>query len=156
MDKRFTVFEFLAQVFMIYGITTGLLNIFCMLFGNEAVGYSTIFSLATTGVSVATSLQFLLAVTIVIVLRVVFMTDKLIKNMSLGSRIAAMFVSVFAVIIAFVFLFGWFPATDLLAWLMFIVCFAVSCAVSVIISTIAERQENRKLDEALKRIKEEN
>ncbi|MBP3858091.1 MAG: hypothetical protein IK990_21005, partial [Ruminiclostridium sp.] len=62
MDKRFTVFEFLAQVFMIYGITTGLLNIFCMLFGNEAVGYSTIFSLATTGVSVATSLQFLLAV----------------------------------------------------------------------------------------------
>ena len=156
MDKRFTVFEFLAQVFMIYGITTGLLNIFCMLFGNEAVGYSTIFSLATTGVSVATSLQFLLAVTIVIILRVVFMTDMLIKNMPLGARIAAMFVSVFAVIIAFVFLFGWFPATDPLAWIMFIVCFAVSCAVSVIISTIAERQENRKLDEALKRIKEEN
>lgn len=156
MDKRFTVFEFLAQVFMIYGITTGLLNIFCMLFGNEAVGYSTIFSLATTGVSVATSLQFLLAVTIVIILRVVFMTDMLIKKMPLGARIAAMFVSVFAVIIVFVFLFGWFPATDLLAWLMFIVCFAVSCAVSVIISTAAERQENRRLDEALKRIKKEN
>ena len=156
MDKRFTVFGFLAQVFMIYGITTGLLNIFCMIFGNEAEGYSTIFSLATEGVSVATSLQFLLAVTIVIILRVVLMTDMLIKNMPLGSRIAAMFMSVFAVIIAFVFLFGWFPATDPLAWIMFIVCFAVSCAVSVIISTIAERQENRKLDEALKRIKEEN
>ena len=67
-----------------------------------------------------------------------------------------MFVSVFAVIIAFVFAFGWFPADDPLAWVMFVVCFAVSCAVSVIISTAAERQENRKLDEALKRIKEEN
>lgn len=156
MDKRFTVFGFLAQVFMIYGITTGLLNIFCMLFGNEAAVYSTIFSLANTGVSVATSLQFLLAVTIVIILRVVFMTDMLIKSMPLGARIAAMFVSVFAVIVTFVFVFGWFPATDPLAWIMFIVCFAVSCAVSVIISTAAERQENRRLDEALKRVKEEN
>ena len=156
MDKRFTVFGFLAQVFMIYGITTGLLNIFCMLFGSSAAGYSTIFAPAGTGISVATSLQFLLAVTIVIALRMLFMTDALIKNMALGARIAAMFVSVFAVMIAFVFLFGWFPADDPIAWVMFVVCFAVSCAVSVIISTIAERQENRKLDEALKRIKEEN
>ena len=156
MDKKFTIFGFLAQVFMIYGITTGLLNLFCLLFGSEAEGYSTIFSLAGAGVGVATSLQFLIAVTIVIMLRVVFMTDILIKNMSLGARIAAMFVSVFAVIIAFVFLFGWFPADDPLAWIMFIVCFAVSCTVSVIISTAAERQENRRLDEALKRVKEES
>ena len=156
MDKRFTVFGFLGQVFMIYGITTGLLNIFCMIFGSEAKGYSGIFSLADTGVSVATSLQFLLAVTIVMILRAVFMTDMLIKNMPLGARIAAMFVSVFAVIVTFVFVFGWFPADDLLAWVMFIVCFAVSCAVSVTISTAAERQENRRLDEALKRVKEEN
>ena len=156
MDKRFTVFGFLAQVFMIYGITTGLLNIFCMVFGNEAVGYSTIFSLASAGVSVVTSLQFLLAVTIVMILRAVFMTDMLIKNMPLAARIAVMFVSVFAVIVTFVFVFGWFPAADPLAWIMFIVCFAVSCAASVIISTAAERQENRRLNEALKRVKEEN
>ena len=156
MDKRFTIFGFLAQVFMIYGITTGLLNIFCMLFGNVAEGYSTMFSLAGAGVSVATSLQFLLAVTVVIVLRMVFMSDMLIKNMPLGARIAAMFISVFAVTIGCVLLFGWFPADDPLAWVMFVVCFALSCAVSVIISTAAERQENRKLDEALKRIKEEN
>ncbi|MBR5090114.1 MAG: hypothetical protein IK093_11870 [Ruminiclostridium sp.] len=155
MDKRFTIFRFLAQVFMIYGITTGLLNIFCLLFGSDAEGYSTMFSLAGAGVSVATSLQFLLALTVVMILRMVFMSDVLIKNMPLGARIAAMFASVFAVIIGCVFLFGWFPANDPLAWVMFIVCFAVSCAVSVIISTAAERQENRKLDEALKRIKEE-
>lgn len=156
MDKRSTIFGFLSQVFMIYGITTGLLNIFCMIFGNDAVGYSNIFSLAGAGVSVATSLQFLLAVTIVIVLRVVFMTDILIKDMKLPVRIASMFISVFAVVVAFVFVFGWFPADDPLAWVMFIVCFAVSCAASVTVSTIAERQENRRLEDALKRVKEEN
>jgi uncharacterized protein YacL len=156
MDKRFTVFGFLAQVFMIYGITTGLLNIFCMIFGSSAKDYSTMFSLAGDGISVATSLQYLLAITIVIILRMVFMSDALIKNMPLGARIAAMFVSVFAVVIAFVFLFGWFPANDPVAWAMFVVCFAVSCAVSVFVSMLSERQENRRLEEALKRVKEED
>ena len=141
---------------MIYGITTCLLNIFCIMFGNEAVGYSTIFSLAGAGVSIATSMQFLLAVTIVIILRAVFMTDLLIKNMPLPARIAAMFASVFAVIVAFVFLFDWFPANKPLAWVMFIICFAVSSTVSVIISTAAEYQENRRLENALKRVKEKN
>ncbi len=156
MDKRSTVFGFLSQVFLIYGITTGLLNIFCVIFGKDAQGYSSIFSLAEAGVSVPTSLQFLLAVTIVTVLRIIFMTDILIKTMSVPARITMMFVSVFAVMIGFVFVFGWFPADDPLAWVMFIVCFAVSCTISVIISTIAERQENRRLEEALKRVKEEN
>ena len=156
MDKRFTVFGFFSQVFMIYGITTLLLNIFCVLFGSAAAGYSSIFSLAGTGVGVATSLQFLLAVTIVIVLRAVFMTDMLIKNMPLAARITLMFASVFAVIVAFVFVFGWFPWDDPLAWVMFIVCFAVSCAASVTVSSIAERQENRRLEDALKRVKEES
>lgn len=155
MDKRFTIFGFLGQVFMIYGITTGLLNIFCMLFGNIAADYSSMFSLAGSGISVATSLQFLAAVTIVIVLRSIFMTDLLIKNMPLAARITTMFASVFAVILIFVFIFGWFPANDPIAWIMFVVCFIVSCAVSVAISTAAERQENKKLDEALKKIKEE-
>lgn len=156
MDKRFTVFRFFSQVFMIYGITTVLLNIFCILFGKSAEDYSTIFSLAGAGVSVATSLQFLFAVSLVIILRIVFMTDMLIKNMPLPARITAMFTSVFAVIIGFVMVFGWFPANDPLAWVMFVICFAVSCTVSVIVSTASERHENRQLEEALKRIKEEN
>ena len=156
MDKRFTVFGFLAQVFMIYGITTALLNIFCLLFGNEAADYSTIFSLAGAGLSVATSMQFLLAITIVIVLRLIFMTDMLIKKMPLGARIAALFASGFAVIIGFVILFGWFPIDDPLAWIMFLISFPVSCTASVLISTAAQRSENRRLEEALKRIKEEN
>ena len=156
MDKRFTVFGFLSQVFMIYGITTLLLNIFCILFGSAATDYSTIFALGGAGVSVAASLQFLLAVTVVILLRVLFMTDIIIKNMPLPARITAMFISVFAVIIGAVLVFGWFPADDPIAWVMFIVCFAVSCTASVIVSIAAERQENRRLEEALKRIKEEN
>ena len=66
-----------------------------------------------------------------------------------------MFVSVFAVMIGFVLLFGWFPKGDPVARVMFVLCFTVSCAASVTISSIAERQENHLLEEALKRVKEE-
>lgn len=155
MDKDFSLLKFLSHVFMIYGITTGLLNIFCILFGESAHGFSTIFSFGSAGVSVATSLQFLLAVSVIVGLRSVFMTDILIKKMPLAARIIVMFAGAFGTILVFVFLFDWFPADMPMAWIMFIVCFILSCAVSTIISMLAERQENRKLEEALKRYKEE-
>lgn len=155
MDKNFSVFKFFSQVFTIYGITTGLLNIFCILFGVSACGLSTIFSLGNAGVGVATSFQFLLAVSVIVGLRVIFMTDILIKKIPLAARIIAMFASVFATMLAFIFLFDWFPADMPIAWIMFIVCFIISCTVSTFISVLAEKQENRRLEEALKRYKEE-
>lgn len=155
MDNNFSVLKYLSQVFTIYGITSGLLNIFCILFGTSAYGFSTIFSLGNSGVSVATNFQFLLAVSLIVGLKFIFMTDILIKKMSLPARIIVMFAGAFATIIAFIFAFGWFPADMPIAWIMFIVCFIISCAVSTLISVLAEKQENRRLEEALKRYKEE-
>ncbi|MDE6728418.1 MAG: hypothetical protein K2J80_10850 [Oscillospiraceae bacterium] len=155
MDKNFSVLKFLSQVFMIYGITTGLLNVFCILFGTSAHDLSTIFSLGNSGVGVATSFQFLLAVTVIVGLRSILLTDILIKKMPLAARIITMFASAFATIIIFIFAFDWFPADVPLAWIMFIVCFVISCIVSTLISVLAEKQENRRLEEALKRYKEE-
>lgn len=155
MDNNFSVLKYLSQVFTIYGITSGLLNIFCILFGKSAYGFSAIFSLGNSGVSVATSFQFLLAVSLIVGLKFIFMTDILIKKMSLPARIIVMFAGAFATIIAFIFAFGWFPADMPIAWIMFIVCFIISCAVSTLISVLAEKQENRRLEEALKRYKEE-
>lgn len=155
MDKNFSVLKYLSHVFMIYGITTALLNIFCILFGASAYDLSTIFSLENAGIGVATSFQFLLAVSLIVGLRSVFMTDILIKKMSLAARIIAMFAGAFATILLFIFAFDWFPADMPIAWIMFIVCFAISCVVSTLISVLAEKQENRRLEEALKRYKEE-
>ncbi len=155
MDKNFSILKYLSQVFMIYGITTGLLNIFCILFGASAYSFSTIFSLGNSGVGVATSFQFLLAVSVIVGLRVIFMTDILIKKMPLAARTVAMFAGAFSTILIFIFLFDWFPADMPIAWIMFIICFIISCAVSTVISVLAEKQENRRLEEALKRYKEE-
>ncbi len=155
MDNKFSVLKFLSQTFTIYGITTLLLNIFCTLFGTAAQGISTIFSLGNSGVGIQTSLQFLLVVFIISGLRALFMTDVLIKKMPLTARVIVMFASAFGTILIFIFAFGWFPADMPIAWIMFIVCFIISCTVGTLISALAEKQENRRLEEALKRYKEE-
>lgn len=155
MDKRFSILEFCSQVFTIYGITIVLLNIFCILFGESAQELSTIFSMGSNGLGVATSFQFLLAVLAITILRFIFMTDILIINMSTAARIAAMFAGTFVIILVFIIVFDWFPTDLPMAWIMFLICFVVCCTVSMMISLAAEKQENRKLEEALKRYKEE-
>lgn len=155
MDKKFSVLKFLSQVFTIYGVTALLLNIFCLLFGTSACGISTIFSLGKSGVGIETSFEFLAAVLLISGLRAVVMTDIVIKKIPLAVRVVLMFAGAFGTILVFVILFGWFPMDMPIAWIMFLLCFVVSCCVSTLISVLAERQENRRLEEALKRYKEE-
>lgn len=156
MGGKISILKFLSQVFILYGITTVLLNIFCMIFGEPAYGLSTIFSLGNAGVGAATSFQFLLALLIINALRVVLTTDVLIKKMPTAVRVIAMYAGAAAVTVAFIFIFDWFPTDMPFVWGVFAVCFIISCSVSTLISTIAERQENRRLEEALRCKKEEH
>ena len=155
MDNKPTILDYLSQVFMIFGITVLALNVFCLLFGNSAQDFSAIFSLGGAGLSVKTMLQFLLAIAVTIVLRYVFMTDLIIKKMPLAARIIAVFAAAFLNIVIFIVLCGWFPLDNLTAWIMFLISFAISCAASTAISTFKEKTENRILEEALNRLKEE-
>lgn len=142
---------------MIYGITILILNIFTLIFGNSANEMSTIFSFGNEALGIKTALQFLLAVVLLVLIETLFTTDVIIKKMKIPMRICLMFICIFAVISLFVAVFGWFPTNMALPWVMFIICFAISSAVSTIITAYSEKQENKKLDEALKRFKgEEN
>ena len=154
MEKKKGILGFLSQVFMLFGIIVLLMSVFAVIVGDEAKEVSTIFSLGSKGLSFATLIQFLFAIAIICVLRFVFMTDTIIKKMPVTLRIILMFISVIAVIIGFVLAFGWFPVTEIKAWIMFILCFIVSCVISTFVSVVSEKQENKKLEEALKRFKE--
>ena len=157
MENRPTILKFLQKVFVIYGITTLILNIFTLFFGNDAKEMSTIFSFGRDALGVKTSMEFLLATFILVFIENLFMTDAIIKKMKTTIRICLMFVSIFAVVSLLVAVFGWFPTDLALPWILFIICFAISSAVSTIITAYSEKQENKKLDEALKRFKgEEN
>lgn len=154
MDKKKTILGYLSEIFKLYGITILLLNIFCMFFGDKAQGASTIYVFGSKGLANSTMLEFFLIITLLIVLRVLFYTDMVIKKASLVTRTILMFSCSLAISVGFVFIFDWFPVTDVQAWVMFGLGFVVGCAISTCIVALAEKQENKLLEDALKRLKE--
>lgn len=154
MKQKNTIFDFVGQIFMIFGFTVICLNVFCLWFGESAKEFSTIFELGSKGLSSATMFQFLLETVFIVILREIFFTYKWIKKASIGVRTASMFSSVIVTIILLVYLFGWFPVDMWQPWVCFILSFGISAGVSTRVSVLKERAENKKMEEALQRLKE--
>lgn len=155
MEERKTIFDYIGQVFMIFGITICILNVFCLLFGEDAKAYSTMFSLGKEGLSVPVMIQFLLASACTVANRTLFFTETFIKNMTVPVRAVCMVIVEVAVTTVFIIVFGWFPTDMWLPWVMFLISFAVCFVLSLAVTVIKTRVENRKMEEALKRLKRE-
>lgn len=155
MEKKKTIFDYVGQVIVIFGITTLILNVFCILFGESAKEISTLFTMGSNGISVSTSFQFLLVSIIVVALRFWLFTDNIIKNMSLPVRTGSMYVAIILTILIMNWLFGWFPTDMWQAWLGFILSFAVCSVVSTITVLVKDKLENDKMQDALNKFKQE-
>lgn len=152
-NKRETVFDWLGQIFLVFGIEMMCMVVFCTAFGERAKSYSTMFELGKDGVSISIMLQYFLMAVIIITLKFLFFTDMVIKKMSVTLRTILMFTSVVIALVAFVIIFGWFPANDWEAWAMCAACFIISAGLSTFISALREKSETKKMQEALERIK---
>lgn len=149
MNKKNTILDFLSHILIIFGITVICLIVFVALFGEDAKGVSSIFQMGNNGIAITTLLQYLFLAVIITALRMIFFTDTFIKNASIAIRTIAMFVSIVIAIAGFAAVFGWFPVHMWQAWIAFLVCFAVCAAISIVISTIKEKNDNEKLQAAL-------
>ncbi len=156
MIKRNTIFDFMTNVLMVFAISVISICIFTFLFGKDAEGVSSIFALGEKGIPLSTLIQFLVMAFIITMFRWIFFTDKLIKTLSLTIRTVLMFVMVVIMIVVFAAVFQWFPVNMVKPWMMFFICFAICATISVIISSIKEKKENEKLQEALECLKQED
>lgn len=154
MEERKTIFDYLAQVLTIFGFTMIILNLFCYLFGESAKEYSTMFALGREGISTDTMMQYLMASAITVLFRFLFFTDMLIKNWRIVTRTICMIISEILMIVVFVLAFGWFPANMWQPWVLFLICFGLCFTASVTVTILKERAENRKMETALKKLKE--
>lgn len=156
MEERKTIFNYLGQVLMLFGVIAVMLNIFCVLFGESAQEYSTMFSLGKSGLSVETMAEFFLLAPVIVFLRFIFFTDVVIKNLSILARTVSMVLLVLAAVAVFIVLFGWFPAEMWQPWLMFFLCFGVCFVISAMLSAWKERLENKRMEEALRKLKQQD
>ncbi len=155
MKENQTVFDYLGLTMIMFGFTMAVLNIFCIFFGDSAVGYSSIFELGSRGITVKTAAQFLGVCAIISGMRFMFFSDIIIKKMPIGLRTACMLIGVIIVITVFTAVFKWFPVNDRKPWIMFFICFGISFLGSWLIMIAKEKAENKKMAEALRKLKEE-
>lgn len=154
MEEKKTLFDYLAQVLAIFGFAMLLLNIFCLAFGSSARDISAMFQLGSQGIPVEIAFQFLCVSVLITGARFVFFTDVFIKKMPLAFRTVCMLAAVVIIIAAFVIVFHWFPANMWQPWAMFFFCFGCSFLGSWLVVEIKEKTENRRMEEALQRLKE--
>ncbi len=156
MIKKNTIFDFMINVMVVFAISIISICLFTFLFGKEAVEVSSIFALEEKGIPLSTVVQFLVLAFIITMMRWIFFTDKIIKTLSLTLRIISMFVMVIIMIGVFAAIFQWFPVNMVKPWIMFFICFVICATASVIISSLKEKKENEKLQEALELLKQED
>ena len=153
MEEKKNIFDYIRQLFTIYGVMVLMFIVFNLIIGDEAKSVSTLFALGSQGLLSATLLQLLLMALIITVAQNIFLTDILIKNLALIVRNILFFATIMIAITAFVIIFGWFPIDNAAAWAGFIISFAVCTGVSALLMRIEENAENRKMQEALNRLK---
>lgn len=156
MEKRNTFFDFVGQTFMIFGFSIISLMVCVFIFGEDAKGYSTIFLLGNEGLPLSVLAQFLLTSTMINLFRQLFLGGQIIKNMSIPIRTVCLFSSIVIMMVVFIFLFGWFPVDDWLAWVLFVICFIISSVGGFVVSFLKEKGTNKRMEEALRRMQEGN
>lgn len=156
MIKKNTIFDFMINVMVIFAIAVISICIFTFLFGKDAKEVSSIFALGEKGIPLSTMIQFLVMAIFITVFKWVLFTDKLAKTFSITFRVIVMFIMIIIMIAVFAAIFQWFPVNMVKPWIMFFLCFAMCATVSVIISSLKEKKDNEKLQEALELLKRED
>ncbi len=154
MDEKKTIFDYLAQVMIIFGFAMLVLSIFCLVFGNAAKDISALFALGDQGIPVGIAFQFLCLSALITGARFVFFTDVIIRKMPIWLRTACMLMFVVIITAAFIMIFHWFPVNMWQPWAMFFICFGLSFLGSCFVVIVKEKVENKHMEEALRRLKE--
>lgn len=152
MEKK-SIFDYIAQILMIFGLMVVFLSVCSCLAGSEGKEHSTLFSLGAEGMSMASLAQMLGLAILTSFIRWFFFSDRLFKRLSVLVRSIGMVVCCVAVIVAFVIMFDWFPSADILAWLLFALSFVVCFTVSLLITLSKQKHENQAMEKALQRLK---
>ncbi|MCR5517833.1 MAG: hypothetical protein K6F17_04605 [Lachnospiraceae bacterium] len=156
MEQNKTIFNYIGQLLATYGIIVTIFIVFTCLIGEKAKNVSSLYSLGSQGLSLATLVQLLALAGIITLAQVVFLTDCWIKSMNMILRCIVFFVTISVGIGIFAATFTWFPVNNIMAWLAFAISFTICTVISVFISKLKENAENKKMEQALAKIKKQD
>jgi hypothetical protein len=149
MEERKTIFDYMGQLFATYGIIVLIFVVFSAVIGEGAGEYSSLFRLGRGGLTLSSLLQLLLLALTVSLSQILFLTDRIIKNMSIVFRYVLFFLVIMIAMVIMAVLFAWFPVDDIKAWIGFFISFVISMLISILLTRLEEKAENEKMQKAL-------
>ncbi len=155
MERDKSIFDYIESFFKSFGIVVTIFIAFSYFIGDMASEYSTFFTLGSRALTIKTLVQLFVFVAILELAETIFMTDKWIKDMRMVVRNILFFLSVFAVICIFAYVFHWFPFTNVRSWIGFFICYFVCTVISTVLNKMKENAINKKMEQALRRIRNE-
>lgn len=153
MEEKKTAVDYAGQIFAQFGFSILVLNVLCLMVGEEAKEISTLFNMGGDGLSVAAIMQFFGVAIVIMGFRILFCTDRFIKEMSITLRIAGMLLCIVGAVAVCTVVFGWFPVDMWEAWLGFLISFGLCFAGSLTVMRLQEKIQNRRMEEALRKLK---
>lgn len=153
MDHRRTLLDYLGMLMTLFGVCVLILGILTVAVGDEARAVSSMFALGSAGIPIPVLFQYLVLLAIICSLRLVFFSDRIMRHMSTGPRVLCMGASCVGLTAIFVAAFGWFPTDMWQPWAMMLVCFGVCFASAAAITRLKEKSDTRRLQDALRRLK---
>ncbi len=154
MIKKYDCFQLLRAVFCLFGIIVATISVFGRFVGSKVGEVSTLFSMGNSGIAFSTVYElFMLSLCIAITAKV-FRSDVLLKNTSNVTKIVITLIMNFVITTIFILIFKWFEITMLGAWIGYLTCFGISSIVSVFVIIEKEKLENKQMELALGKYKE--
>lgn len=149
MESKKTIFNYISDVFTMYGGIVSVYILLNLIIGDYVGDYSSLFRLGSAGLSTATLLQLLLLASVIVIAQNIFLADRWIKNMTVVLRNVLFFLTIMIATAVLIVLFDWFPVNNLKAWGGFFLSFTISTLISGLLSRLKERAENASLQAAL-------
>lgn len=153
MDDKRTFLDFCSFVMKTFGICVCILSVITLLANNEMIETGNMFSFGNKAISITVLLQFLLLSFFTAILVFLFTSEYMIKCMSLTARLILMPLSILICLGIAIYFFGWFPAGDILPWILFVVSFLICFGVSLVVTLRKNKEADDDLNKALTKMK---
>ncbi len=150
MGKKEIVFNFLSQMFFIFGTTIVGLSIVSLLIGEKVQYVSTLFVMGYVGLTFETIFQLLLSSFFIVSINKLIFSNLIKSFSSRTSRTLFLLVSILVIVIIFTHLFKWLPRDVLNLWLIFLFILVLVSIIAVWVTYKIEKKDDKNMEHALK------
>ena len=153
-EGKSLIVEFVKQVFNTFAAAIIAISMVGWFMGDAEKGSGGLFDLGSSGLSYCSMLQILIFSISIGVLRILLLSDLILKKMMLLWKTMLMFFLSFVSATVCSVLFHWFPIESRHAWIGFIISITVCFVIGVLAMIIKIKLEDRKYQKLLSAYKE--